>query len=81
MFYASSDTTDMLIKGLNFTKYQLKSTVIKILQFFDYKIYINTPDLSYNYEMPYKKDPLYIKLRELVVKPESFGIIHIFNQL
>jgi len=83
MFYASSDTTKMLIKNSNFifTKDQLKSTVIKILQFFDYKIYINTPDLSYNYEKPYIKDTLYIKLRELVVKPESFGIIHIFNQL
>jgi serine/threonine protein kinase len=83
MFYASSDTTKMLIKNSQFyfTKDQLNSTVIKILQFFDYKIYINTPDLSYNYEKPYIKDPLYIKLRELVVKPESFGIIHIFNQL
>jgi len=83
IFYTNINITDELVNlsDNRYTIQQLNCTVIQMLQFFDYKIYINTPDLWYEYKKPYRNDSLYIKVRELVVKPESFGIIHIFDEL
>ena len=60
---------------------QLNKTVLDILKFFDYNIYINTPDLIYNYSIPFKNDSVYIKIRDLILEPESFGIVHMFGKI
>jgi hypothetical protein len=52
-----------------------------MLQFFDYKIYIQTPDLHYSYFCPYTTDSEFIKLRNLILEPTSFGIIHLLYKL
>ena len=82
-FYCNMEISEDLI-SISETTYTLSEfniKVIQMLQFFDYKIYIDTPDLKYDYFSPYITDREFIKLRDLILEPTSFGIIHLFDKL